>query len=168
MKTFIDRTFVEGLVKGKECDLCNKPILAEDFTEFESFALFLTTGLCVSCQNECFSANDDLDGLDIDPLKTAEAIGEKLGKSIETKAESCPACGIILDRAIAISPDEPLPKEGDYTVCAHCATALVFNKDLSLHSCTDEEFTDSPPALRDAVDFCLLNLLFDKAAPGNC
>lgn len=57
---------------------------------------------------------------------------------------TCPACGHLLDGAIAVHLVDAMPQPGDVTVCSHCAAWLVFmpatgSVGLALRYPTDDE-----------------------------
>lgn len=51
---------------------------------------------------------------------------------------NCPACGYELDMATNAFGKER-PKRGDATVCLRCGNVMVFRKNLTVRSLTDEE-----------------------------
>lgn len=50
----------------------------------------------------------------------------------------CPACREVLD-GVTDPTSNKTPKVGDYSICAYCATVLVFGDGLVLRFPTDEE-----------------------------
>ena len=63
--------------------------------------------------------------------------------SFPTNKESrCPVCRHITSGATNITntDDKEVPREGDVTVCLHCASPSVFNSDLTLHQLTSEDW----------------------------
>lgn len=54
----------------------------------------------------------------------------------------CPVCKMTLDAATSIGGSTP--SEGDISICSGCASALVFNKDLTLRQLTDDELAALP------------------------
>lgn len=66
------------------------------------------------------------------------------------KSSPCCGCGKVLDAATPVdqSDGEHDPTPGSYTVCAYCATLMVYDQDLSLRSLSPEELADMPLDLR--------------------
>lgn len=56
-------------------------------------------------------------------------------------ATACPACGVRLDASLNTT-DVGRPNVGDVSVCAYCATLLVFGDGLTLRYPTDDELTE--------------------------
>jgi hypothetical protein len=58
-----------------------------------------------------------------------------MGKSRTTRLPPrlCPECGTLLDAASAPKSDAR-PSPGDWTVCIHCAAALVFDTELKVQA----------------------------------
>lgn len=54
----------------------------------------------------------------------------------------CPACGTLLDAAMSAALDDARPTPGDVTVCAYCASLLVFGDGLHPRFPTDAELTE--------------------------
>lgn len=66
----------------------------------------------------------------------------------------CPSCGSVLDGFAAANGDEfAVPAEGDPTVCAYCATVLVFTPAGTWRLATGAEVDDlaGDPAFVDAL-----------------
>lgn len=62
----------------------------------------------------------------------------------------CPGCGKRIDAATSID-GEASPTPGDVTVCAFCASVLMFEPGLSLRRVSDQELAQLPAAVRRQV-----------------
>lgn len=63
----------------------------------------------------------------------------------------CPFCGAVLDAASGVRSTHDGPTAGDITVCAYCATILVFDDALDLRLPTASEsagFASDPDLIR--------------------
>lgn len=50
--------------------------------------------------------------------------------------QNCPRCDATLDGHLALDGDDAGPTPGDITVCAYCATAMIFGEDHKLRPVT--------------------------------
>lgn len=71
------------------------------------------------------------------------APGKKL-KTLVVPDDYCPWCDALLDRrsATASTDDdtaERAPKDGDYSICVHCAQICVYDSELKMRRATDTE-----------------------------
>jgi hypothetical protein len=64
----------------------------------------------------------------------------------------CPACGAILDGATSVDLDGAMPRPGDVSICAYCASLLVYSDELHPRFPTDAELVDitADPGVRRA------------------
>ena len=62
------------------------------------------------------------------------------GEYVVGKQAVCPHCSKVIDAAAGGL--ENGPKEGSITICAYCAEAAAFNKDMTLRHLTDAETKD--------------------------
>lgn len=69
------------------------------------------------------------------------SVKEKMSE--QTKAQPCPKCNSLLDAATVIV-GTPKPAAGDISVCAYCATILIFNSDLSHRIAKPEDVIGLP------------------------
>jgi hypothetical protein len=78
-------------------------------------------------------------------------------KTVKTFANNCPVCDGLLDAATCLShEDREEPKEGDITICGHCAALLIFTKDLHLESIDPAQLTgifSEFPQFKVAIEF---------------
>lgn len=63
----------------------------------------------------------------------------------------CPECGHKLDADTWIGDEEIKPKSGDVSVCAYCATFLVFRDDLSRRVMSWQEVADLDDETRNTL-----------------
>jgi hypothetical protein len=57
-------------------------------------------------------------------------------------AAVCPWCDHKLDGYTAVGGargDDPVPREGDFSLCVNCRQVLVFRADQTVRKCTDKE-----------------------------
>lgn len=66
----------------------------------------------------------------------------KVGKSIQTKPVTCPACKTQMDGATPVGRDKAVPKEGDFSVCIYCGFPGIFTAGLDLRGPTPEEWAE--------------------------
>ena len=55
----------------------------------------------------------------------------RLGETIDTPEDHCPACGYKTDAAACVGEDAS-PSPGDLSICANCCAWLVFDAALQL------------------------------------
>ncbi len=80
-------------------------------------------------------------------------IGKAMKKNPKLAASVCPVCKVKLDAAMETScADETIqPRPDDYTVCAYCASFLVYENDMSLRVLTQDEIGDMPSDIRSML-----------------
>lgn len=64
---------------------------------------------------------------------------------------TCPHCRRGLDGATELESGGGLPKPNDITLCAYCATVLVFNHDLTLRPAGGDDLSELSPAQAETV-----------------
>jgi len=65
----------------------------------------------------------------------------------------CPSCKKVLNAAS--SNHDCLPEEGDFTVCAYCATPLIF-RGKGLYAVTALDFAKMHPETKEALDLSII------------
>jgi len=63
-------------------------------------------------------------------------------KSKHIEAGPCPTCGKKLDGLTNPVDDDLDQQPGDVSICFHCGTILVFNENLELVPCSDENLEE--------------------------
>lgn len=64
----------------------------------------------------------------------------EVGKSNPLPSSRCPNCRSVSDCASPMfSKQVHRPRPGDFSLCAHCATLLVFDENLKLREPTEKE-----------------------------
>jgi hypothetical protein len=75
------------------------------------------------------------------------------GVTFHDKPQKCPACGYQIDASTSMFEDDAKPGPGDLSACLECATALIFDDDMTLRKLTTEDLDiiskTHPESLRD-------------------
>jgi hypothetical protein len=67
----------------------------------------------------------------------------KLGATKRTNASArCPACDRGVDAATSAEGLDATPKDGDFSICAYCASLLIFRADQTLRTATEHEIEE--------------------------
>jgi hypothetical protein len=70
----------------------------------------------------------------------------------KSKPTPCPHCGTNLDAHACTTSDESTkPQPDDISVCAYCASFLIYNDDLSLRIFTDDDYRALEPRIANVM-----------------